>query len=137
MFSALQPHALGVMRIEPLYASLVGNLLAGVGIVMVFRHGSSLGGFNVVALLCQERLGWRAGYVQMGLDLGVVLAFAAVSDLRLALASARGRGPAEPRHRDEPPSRAVHRRLSVLGPDPARGNHDRFTVEACAATSDR
>ena len=90
VFSALQPHALGAMRIEPIYASLVGNLLAGVGIVMVFRHGSSLGGFTVVALLCQERLGWRAGYVQMGLDLGVVLAFAAVSDLRLALASAAG-----------------------------------------------
>jgi uncharacterized membrane-anchored protein YitT (DUF2179 family) len=89
-FSALQPHAVGVVHLDPLYAALVGNLLAGVGIVMVFRHRSSLGGFNVVALLCQERLGWRAGYVQMGLDLGVVVAFAAVSDRRLALASAAG-----------------------------------------------
>ncbi len=112
VFSALQPHALGALHIEPLYASLVGNLLAGVGILMVFRHRSSLGGFNVVALLCQERLGWRAGYVQMGLDLVVVLAFAAVSDLRLALASPRRAGPAEPRHRHEPPARAVHRWLS-------------------------
>ena len=89
-FSALQPRAVGIVHLDPLYASLVGNLLAGVGIVMVFRHRSSLGGFNVVALLCQERLGWRAGYVQMGLDLGVVVAFAAVSDLRLGLASAAG-----------------------------------------------
>ena len=78
------------MTIDPLYAALVGNLLAGVGILVVFRHRSSLGGFNVVALLCQERLGWRAGYVQMGLDLVVVLAFATVSDLGLALASAAG-----------------------------------------------
>ena len=69
----------------------MGNLLAGIGILVVFRHRSSLGGFNVVALLCQERLGWRAGYVQMALDVSVVLAFAAVShDLALALASAVG-----------------------------------------------
>jgi uncharacterized membrane-anchored protein YitT (DUF2179 family) len=89
-FSALQPRALGVLTIDPLYAALVGNLLAGVGILVVFRHRSSLGGFNVVALLCQERLGWRAGYVQMALDVAVVLAFAVVSDLRLALVSAAG-----------------------------------------------
>ena len=90
LFCAIQPRLLGPLAIEPLYAALVGNLLAGVGILVVFRHRSSLGGFNVVALLCQERLGWRAGYVQMGSDLVVVLAFAAVSDLGLALASAVG-----------------------------------------------
>lgn len=89
-FSAVHPAAVGVLSIDPVYAALVGNLLAGVGILMVFRHRSSLGGFNVVALLCQERLGWRAGYVQMALDLTVVLAFAAVSDLGVALASGAG-----------------------------------------------
>lgn len=91
VFSALQPQALGVVTISPVYAALVGNLLAGVGILVVFRHRSSLGGFNVVALLSQERLGWRAGYVQMALDVAVVLAFAAtVDDLGLVLASAAG-----------------------------------------------
>lgn len=89
-FSAVHPAAVGVLSIDPVYAALVGNLLAGVGILMVFRHRSSLGGFNVVALLCQERLRWRAGYVQMALDLTVVLAFAAVSDLGVALASGAG-----------------------------------------------
>ncbi len=90
LFAAVHPAAVGVRSIDPVYAALVGNLLAGVGILMVFRHRSSMGGFNVVALLCQERLGWRAGYVQMVLDLGVVLAFAAVSDPAVALASAAG-----------------------------------------------
>jgi uncharacterized membrane-anchored protein YitT (DUF2179 family) len=90
-FSALQPHMIGVVTLAPLYAALVGNLLAGVGILVVFRHRGSLGGFNVVALLCQERLGWRAGYVQMALDVVVVLAFAAVThDLGLTAASAAG-----------------------------------------------
>jgi uncharacterized membrane-anchored protein YitT (DUF2179 family) len=90
-FSAVQPQLLGVVAIGPLYAAVVGNLLAGIGILVVFRHRTSLGGFTVVALLCQERLGWRAGYVQMALDVAVVLAFAAVShDLGLTLASAAG-----------------------------------------------
>lgn len=56
------------------YAVVAGNLLAGVGLLILFRHGSSLGGFTIVALLAQERLGWRAGYVQMVLDVSVVLA---------------------------------------------------------------
>ncbi len=90
-FSALQPHLLGGLTVGPLYAALVGNLLAGIGILVVFRHRSSLGGFNVVALLCQERLGWRAGYVQMALDVAVVVSFAAVShDVAVSLASAAG-----------------------------------------------
>ena len=90
-FSVLQPHLVGWVGIGPLYAAVVGNLLAGIGILVVFRHRSSLGGFNVVALLCQERLGWRAGYVQMALDVAVVLAFAVASrDLALTLASAVG-----------------------------------------------
>ena len=89
-FSTVHPAAVGVRSIDPVYAALVGNALAGGGILMVFRHRSSLGGFNVAALLCQERLGWRAGYVQMALDLTVVLAFAAVSEPGVALASGAG-----------------------------------------------
>ena len=116
-FSALQPHLLGVATIGPLYAAVVGNLLAGIGILVVFRHRSSLGGFNVVALLCQERLGWRAGYVQMALDVG--------RGARLRRGQPRpGADPglrrrcraAQPRHRDEPPPRALHRRLSATAP---------------------
>lgn len=89
-FSALHPHAWQPSGVDTVYAALVGNLLAGVGILVVFRHGSSLGGFNVVALLCQERLGWRAGHVQMALDVTVVLAFATVSDLAVVVASGAG-----------------------------------------------
>ena len=90
-FAYLHPLMLPTTGLNPIYAVGVGNLLAGVGILVVFRHRSSLGGFNVVALLCQERLGWRAGYVQMALDVAVVLAFAVVThDVALSLASAAG-----------------------------------------------
>ncbi len=72
------------------YAVVLGNLLAGVGLLIVFRHGASLGGFNVLALLLQERVGLRAGYVQMGLDVAVVLAAAAVVPPEMVGLSALG-----------------------------------------------
>jgi uncharacterized membrane-anchored protein YitT (DUF2179 family) len=72
-FSSVHPLALPLDRVEPVYAVLLGNLLAGVGLVVLFRHGSSLGGFAVIALECQDRLGWRAGYVQLACDAVVLL----------------------------------------------------------------
>lgn len=71
-FSQLHTQAFGVIALSPVYAAISGNLLAGIGILILFRHKSSLGGFNIIALLAQERLGWRAGYVQLALDTCVV-----------------------------------------------------------------
>jgi uncharacterized membrane-anchored protein YitT (DUF2179 family) len=88
--SSLHPAALGNPTLDPVYAALGGNLLAGVGLLILFRHKASLGGFNILALILQERLGWRAGYVQMGLDTGVVLAALAVVSPGAVLLSAAG-----------------------------------------------
>jgi uncharacterized membrane-anchored protein YitT (DUF2179 family) len=88
--SNLHPLALGNLTLDPLYAALGGNLLAGVGLLILFRHKASLGGFNILALLLQERLGWRAGYVQMVLDTTVVLAALAVVPPGNVLLSAVG-----------------------------------------------
>ncbi len=82
--SSLHPLAMPGFEIDPLYGAIAGNLLAGIGLLVLFRHGASLGGYNVVALLAQERLGWRAGYVQMAFDLLTVLAaIATISPLGL------------------------------------------------------
>ncbi|MBP2548142.1 uncharacterized membrane-anchored protein YitT (DUF2179 family) [Neorhizobium galegae] len=74
--SALTEVLPGLMRIEdihPLAAALFGGLLIGTGMLALFRHRASLGGFGIVALYLQDKFGWRAGLVQLGLD-GVVLA---------------------------------------------------------------
>jgi uncharacterized membrane-anchored protein YitT (DUF2179 family) len=79
-FSLLHPAMLGEIDVVPLYGVVAGNVLAGVGLLILFRHRASLGGFNIVALIAQDRFGWRAGYVQMVLDtLVVVSAFAVVA----------------------------------------------------------
>ena len=50
------------------------GLLMGTGMLILFRHRASLGGFNVLVLWLQERFGWRAGHVQMAIDLAILLA---------------------------------------------------------------
>lgn len=87
---SLHPWALGSLDLDPVYGVLGGNLLAGVGLLILFRHKSSLGGFNIMALLLQEKLKWRAGYVQMVLDVAIVLAALALVPSLTVLLSAFG-----------------------------------------------
>lgn len=67
------PGLIHIEDIHPLVAALFGGLLIGTGMLALFRHRASLGGFGILALYLQDRFGWRAGFVQLGLD-GVVLA---------------------------------------------------------------
>ncbi|MCL8024847.1 YitT family protein [Nocardioides bruguierae] len=90
VFASAHAHFAVLGDLASPYAVLTGNLLVGIGLLIVFRHGSSLGGFNIVALLAQERLGLRAGYVQMVLDVCVVLAGFAVQAPAIVLLSAVG-----------------------------------------------
>ncbi|MFO7691271.1 MAG: YitT family protein [Cryobacterium sp.] len=90
VFSALHPLAFQIDSLNPVYGVLLGNLIVGVGLLVLFRHRASLGGFNILALVLQEKLGWRAGYVQMVLDVSVVLAALTVVSPLIALLSAAG-----------------------------------------------
>lgn len=58
--------------LDPFYAALVGGGLIGIGLLILFRHRASLGGVNILALFLQERFGWRAGYVQLGIDVAIL-----------------------------------------------------------------
>lgn len=88
--SELLPRALELERVHPLYAAVMGGVLAGVGLLMLFRHQASLGGFNILCLYLQERFGWRAGLVQLALDALILLASLAVIPLRAWLLSLAG-----------------------------------------------
>ncbi|MEW6164249.1 MAG: YitT family protein [Pseudomonadota bacterium] len=84
------PRVLAIARIEPLFAGLAGGLLMGVGMLILFRHRASLGGFNVLVLWLQERNGWRAGKLQMGLDVAILLGAAFIAPPLLLAASVLG-----------------------------------------------
>lgn len=58
--------------VNALYGAAMGGTLIGMGLLVIFRHRMSLGGFNILALFLQERFNLRAGKVQMGLDCTIV-----------------------------------------------------------------
>jgi uncharacterized membrane-anchored protein YitT (DUF2179 family) len=68
----IQPNWFSFEDIHPIYASAASGLLVGVGFVALFRHRASLGGFGIMALWLQDQMGWRAGWTQLVLDLGVL-----------------------------------------------------------------
>jgi uncharacterized membrane-anchored protein YitT (DUF2179 family) len=90
VFTELHRLLLPVLPVSDVYAIAIGNLLAGLGMLIVFRHRASLGGFNTVALIVQERYGWRAGNVQLAMDSLVLLAGLTVLPVQMVLWSAAG-----------------------------------------------
>lgn len=68
------PIWLKIDAIDPVFAAVGGGLLVGMGLLIVFRHKASLGGFNVLALYIQDRYGIPVGKTQMALDVSIVVA---------------------------------------------------------------
>lgn len=72
-FVYVLPRGLAFSHVAPLVGAALGGLLAGVGILVLFRHSASLGGLNVLVLYAQRRWGLSPGLVQLGLDGAIVL----------------------------------------------------------------
>lgn len=68
----LTPQWVEFAALSPLYASIAGGCLIGMGMLILFRHRTGLGGINILAIWLQERFGWRAGYVQLAIDLAIL-----------------------------------------------------------------
>ncbi|KMJ52138.1 membrane protein [Vogesella sp. EB] len=60
--------------LNPYSTGLLGGLLLGMGLIALFRHKASVGGINILALYVQQRYGLRAGKLQFGIDLLILLA---------------------------------------------------------------
>lgn len=72
LFSELTGRWILIESVAPLYASLMGGCLIGIGMLVLFRHRASLGGVNILVLYLQDRHGWRAGYLQLAID-GIIM----------------------------------------------------------------
>ncbi len=75
-----------VDMINEIYCAVIGGLLMGLGMLILFRHRASLGGFNVLCLYLQDKFGLSVGKSQMVLDCAILVAsFFFVSSLTIAL----------------------------------------------------
>ncbi|WP_248283453.1 YitT family protein [Cryobacterium arcticum] len=90
LFSEVHPLLLEIRHMDPVYATILGSLLAGIGLIVLFRHQASLGGVNILALYLQQSRGWRAGYVQLVVDVLIVLAAFATLPVPMVLLSVVG-----------------------------------------------
>jgi len=90
LFSQLHPLFIHFSALDPFYATLFGNVIMGIGFIVLFRHKASLGGINILALWLQDRYGIRAGKLQMAVDTCVVLASLFVVSLPMLAASIAG-----------------------------------------------
>lgn len=90
LFTWVLPQGLAFGYLSPALAAVLGGLLCGAGMLIVFRHGASLGGLNIVVLYLQDRLGWRAGKVQMVMDGLIVLGALWVTDWQRVALSVLG-----------------------------------------------
>ena len=86
----LLPKVIAFQLLNPAFAAVMGGLLMGTGMLMLFRHRASLGGLNLLVLYLQEKMGWRAGKVQMLFDCAIVLSATAFIDWRLIALSVGG-----------------------------------------------
>ncbi|MCC5974557.1 MAG: YitT family protein [Rubellimicrobium sp.] len=69
--TVLLPEGIGFARLDIALGAVLFGCLTGVGLLVLFRHGGSLGGLGVVALMIQDRTGFRAGYVQLAADAAI------------------------------------------------------------------
>lgn len=64
----LMPRVLTVSYLNPLAGALLAGAISGLGLIVLFRHGASLGGVGVLGLILQEKAGIQAGWVQLAFD---------------------------------------------------------------------
>ncbi len=89
MAEALRP-LLVIAQIHPAASAVLFGVAAGVGLLGLFRHSASLGGVSIIALILQDRYGFRAGWTQLIHDLILFTVAAFVLPLQAVLWSLLG-----------------------------------------------
>ena len=72
LITLLLPGWLAFADVQPVFGAVLAGVLIGFGLLAMFRHRASLGGVGILAFYLQERFGWRAGLVQLAIDLCVL-----------------------------------------------------------------
>ncbi|WP_422369988.1 YitT family protein [Hoeflea sp.] len=66
--------------IPPLLAAILAGACSGVGLIALFRHNSSAGGLGILALIVEQKTGFKTGWFQLCFDVCVFLIASLVLD---------------------------------------------------------
>lgn len=64
----VMPRWVEFATLNPIFGAVLFGLCTGAALLALFRHGASLGGIGIVALILQERTGFKAGHTQLIFD---------------------------------------------------------------------
>ncbi len=84
------PGRFEILHLDVWLGAAIFGVLVGLGLLGMFRHNGSLGGLGIVALIVQDRFGFRAGYVQLCVDAVIFSVALALFDLSTVLWSLLG-----------------------------------------------
>lgn len=73
---------------DPLLSAILGGVLSGVGLGIVFRSKASSGGTDIIAIIVKRLWGFNIGQTSLALNLLVIAVLALVVDLGVAMYSA-------------------------------------------------
>jgi len=64
----VMPGWISFAHLDPAFGAILFGAVSGSALLALFRHGASLGGVGIVALVLQDRTGFRAGWTQLLFD---------------------------------------------------------------------
>lgn len=89
-FSEFLPGAVVFDRVAPAVGAALAGGCIGLGLIVLFRHGASLGGVGVLALWLQDTTGFRAGWTQLAFDAALFAVAVVVLDAEMVAWSLLG-----------------------------------------------
>jgi uncharacterized membrane-anchored protein YitT (DUF2179 family) len=66
--SMVMPGWVTFADLNPVFGAVLFGFVSGSALLAIFRHGGSLGGVGILALILQDRTGFKAGYTQLLFD---------------------------------------------------------------------
>ncbi|MBT8155945.1 YitT family protein [Epibacterium ulvae] len=76
--------------LEPIIAAAVGGACGSIGVIALFRHKASAGGGTILALVVEQKTGFKAGWFQLCVDAAIFLGAAFVLPWNLLIVSFLG-----------------------------------------------
>ena len=69
------------IELHPIVSAILGGLLVGFGLTILFRHNASLGGLNILAVYLERRFNIHAGRTTLVADICILMAAVLVLDV--------------------------------------------------------
>ena len=74
LFSALLSNLHLKVDLHPLLGSIIGGIIIGMGTIILFMNGSSLGGAQILSITLQKQFNWNMGKTNFIFDFLVIVA---------------------------------------------------------------